>query len=132
MHCLAKLRKARSQTRNRMISEAHCISDSLHKSRLLNVEEKPFKRITKRLLTPSSLLSSPSALFPTPPPDRSSTDEEATAQYEAERQRAVEEWRQFQEDVTLDFAAFESSIARIQFLRASNQKERERYAAEKL
>jgi hypothetical protein len=81
---------------------------------------------------PNSLLSSPSAYFPTPPPDRSSTGEEATAQFEAERQRALEEWRQFQEDVTLDFAAFEGSIARIQFLRASNQKERERYAAEKL
>ena len=33
--------------------------------------------------------------------------------------------------MTLDFAAFESSIARIQFLRTSNEKERERYAAEK-
>lgn len=32
----------------------------------------------------------------------------------------------------LDFAAFESSIARIQFLRTSNEKDRERYAAEKL
>lgn len=31
----------------------------------------------------------------------------------------------------LDFAAFESSITRIQFLLASNEKERERYAAEK-
>jgi hypothetical protein len=34
--------------------------------------------------------------------------------------------------VILDFAAFESSIARIQFLRQSNAKERERYAAEKV
>ena len=32
----------------------------------------------------------------------------------------------------LDFAAFESSIARIQFLLTSNERERERYAAEKL
>lgn len=32
----------------------------------------------------------------------------------------------------MDFAAFESSIARIQFLLTSNEKERERYAAEKL
>jgi hypothetical protein len=31
----------------------------------------------------------------------------------------------------LDFAAFESSIARIQFILSSNEKERERYAAEK-
>ena len=42
------------------------------------------------------------------------------------------ERRQFREDVILDFAAFESSIARIQFLRQSNAKERERYAAEKI
>lgn len=32
----------------------------------------------------------------------------------------------------MDFAAFEGSIARIQFLLASNEKERERYAAERL
>lgn len=32
----------------------------------------------------------------------------------------------------LDFAAFDSSIARFQFLRNSNERERERYAAEKL
>jgi Tho complex subunit 7 len=34
--------------------------------------------------------------------------------------------------VILDFAAFESSVLRIQFLRQSNAKERERYAAEKV
>lgn len=104
--------------------------DALHKSRLLNVEEKPFKRITKRLLTPGSLTSSFTTIPPTPPPD--SADEDTTAALEAERQKKLEEWRQFREDVTLDFAAFESSIARIQFLLTSNVKERERYAAEKL
>ncbi|EFW15663.1 hypothetical protein D8B26_002250 [Coccidioides posadasii str. Silveira] len=106
--------------------------DSLHKSRLLNVEEKPFKRITKRLLTPNNLISSPTAFLPTPPPDSTSPDDDALARYEAERQKLLEDWRQFQEDVTLDFAAFEGSIARIQFLLSSNAKERERYAAEKL
>lgn len=34
--------------------------------------------------------------------------------------------------MTLDFVAFEGSIARIQFLLTSNEKERERYATEKL
>jgi Tho complex subunit 7. len=34
--------------------------------------------------------------------------------------------------VTLDFAAFEGSIARIQFLLTSNEQERQRYATEKL
>lgn len=100
--------------------------DELHKSRLLNVEEKPFKRIAKRLLTPGSLISTPSKL-PTPPP---STAEEESA-IEAERQKQLDERRQFREDVLLDFAAFDSSIARIQFLRNSNERERERYKADK-
>ncbi|KAL3419214.1 THO complex subunit mft1 [Phlyctema vagabunda] len=97
--------------------------DELHKSRLLNVEEKPFKRITKRLLTPGSLVSTPAKL-PTPPPD----GQENTASAEKEHQKSIE---QFREDVLLDFAAFDSSIARIQFLRNSNERERERYKADK-
>ncbi|TVY83639.1 THO complex subunit mft1 [Lachnellula suecica] len=100
--------------------------EELHKSRLLNVEEKPFKRITKRLLTPGSLVSTPTNL-PTPPPD--SADEAAAL--ESSRQKALEERRQFREDVLLDFAAFDSSIARIQFLSNSNAQERERYKADK-
>lgn len=105
--------------------------DTLHKSRLLNVEEKPFKRITKRLLAPNALISAPPTLPPTPPPDTSAADEAAAA-HEAEKQQQLEERRQWREDTLLDFAAFESSIIRIQFLLTSNIKERERYAAEKL
>lgn len=103
--------------------------DELHKSRLLNVEEKPFKRITKRLLAPGSLVSIPSKL-PTPPPD--TMDERAAAQEAGvKRQKQSEDHRQFREDVLLDFAAFDSSIARIQFLYNSNERERERYKADK-
>ncbi|QSZ33976.1 hypothetical protein DSL72_005556 [Monilinia vaccinii-corymbosi] len=98
--------------------------DELHKSRLLNVEEKPFKRITKRLLSPGSLVITPSKL-PTPPLD--ATEESV----EADRQKLLEDRRQLREDVLLDFAAFDSSIARIQFLRNSNERERERYKADK-
>lgn len=97
--------------------------DELHKSRLLNVEEKPFKRITKRLLTPG-FVTTPSKL-PTPPLD---TNEEIG---EADHQRILDERRQLREDVLLDFAAFDSSLARIQFLRNSNERERERYKADK-
>ncbi|PLB47081.1 hypothetical protein P170DRAFT_388258 [Aspergillus steynii IBT 23096] len=104
--------------------------DTLHKSRLLNVEEKPFKRVSKRLLHPESLVVSNATLPPTPPPE--GTEEDASAATEAERQKRLGEWRHFREDVALDFAAFEGSIARIQFLLTSNEKERERYAAEKL
>ena len=100
--------------------------DELHKLRLLNVEEKPFKRITKRLLTPGSLVSTPSKL-PTPPPENAADD----GSLEAEMQKIADERRQFREDVLLDFAAFESSIARIQFLRNANEQERERYRADK-
>ncbi|KAJ5815209.1 hypothetical protein N7474_006986 [Penicillium riverlandense] len=104
--------------------------DALHKSRLLNVEEKPFKRISKRLLNPDALTVSPSSLPITPPPDTSDAD--ALAAAEAEKQKRREEWRHFREDVQLDFAAFEGSIARVQFLLTSNEQERERYATEKL
>ncbi|KAF7901056.1 hypothetical protein EAF00_003277 [Botryotinia globosa] len=97
--------------------------DELHKSRLLNVEEKPFKRITKRLLTPG-FVSTPSKL-PTPPLD---VNEEIG---EADQQKILDERRQLREDVLLDFAAFDSSLARIQFLRNSNERERERYKADK-
>jgi hypothetical protein len=104
-------------------------TDALHRFRLLNVEEKPFKRITKRLLARDSLVLNPLTLPPTPPPEPGA---EGDAAADAERQKKVEEWRQFKDDIVLDFAAFESSIARIQFLLTSNEKERERYAAEKL
>ncbi|OBT66642.1 hypothetical protein VE03_03926 [Pseudogymnoascus sp. 23342-1-I1] len=105
--------------------------DELHKTRILNIEEKPFKRITKRLLAPGALISTPLSLPPTPPPDASSTPE-ALAEQESTHQKLLDERRQFHEDVLLDFAAFDSSIARFQFLRNSNERERERYAAEKL
>lgn len=64
---------------------------------------------------------------PTPPPEDSDLDAG-----ESEKQKRQGEWRNFREDVTLDFAAFEGSIARIQFLLTSNERERERYATEKL
>jgi hypothetical protein len=103
--------------------------DKLHKTRLLAVEEKPFKRITKRLLTSGSLISIPAELPPTPPPD-SGTDD-ASAVQEALQQKQLEDRRQFHDDVLLDFAAFDSSIVRLQFLHNSNEAERERYRAEK-
>jgi hypothetical protein len=103
--------------------------DKLHRSRLLAIEEKPFKRITKRLLTPSSLLSLQAQLPPTPPPD--ANGEEATQEADAAQQKLLEERRQFRDDLLLDFAAFDSSIARLQFLQKSNSLERERYASQK-
>ncbi len=107
------------------------MSDGLHKYRLLNVEEKPFKRITKRLLAPTSLIASTPQLPLTPPPDDPGDDSAAQAAEDA-KQKALESRRQFREDLLLDFAAFESSLVRLQFLLNSNERERERYATEKL
>ncbi|EQL01189.1 hypothetical protein G6O67_001701 [Ophiocordyceps sinensis] len=88
----------------------------LHKTRLLNVEEKPFKRITKRLVSISSTVSKTAASrdaaggLPNPP--------------------RLPNGDSLQVDLTHDFAAFDSSIARFQFLHDANQRERERYAAD--
>ncbi|KEQ58895.1 uncharacterized protein M437DRAFT_14709, partial [Aureobasidium melanogenum CBS 110374] len=98
--------------------------DALHTARLLNVEERPFARVSKRLLGKESLLRLPAQL-PTPPPDESDADQEA------ERQKKEQERRQWREDVMLDFALLESTFIRIQFLKDSNEKERQRYADEK-
>ena len=97
---------------------------------MLTVEEKPFKRLTKRLLASQSPIYSFYSRLPTPPADEGATEDNAASE-DAERKTA-KDLERFREDVILDFAAFESSIARIQFLRASNEKERERYAAEKV
>ncbi|KAK7727466.1 hypothetical protein SLS57_002939 [Botryosphaeria dothidea] len=101
--------------------------DLIHKSRLLRIEERPFQRITKRLLTPDSPIYNPPSNLPTPPPDATSADDEldaARASQAAER----EAWRT---DMLLDFAALADSVVRIQLLRNSNEAERKRYAAEK-
>ncbi|RKF81960.1 putative tho complex subunit 7 [Golovinomyces cichoracearum] len=101
--------------------------EELHKTRLLNVEEKPFKRVSKRLLAPYSFLTTPSKL-PTPPPDSVQRD---SASLESIQQKVNEERFQFKNEILLDFSAFDSSLIRIQFLRNSNEQERERYRADK-
>jgi Tho complex subunit 7 len=112
--------------------------EALHKSRLLNVEEKPFRRLTKRLLTePSALyLLSKTRQLPTPPAEASeedaTSDDQIVVDTRTPDEKASAERLQFREDVILDFAAFEGSILRNQCLRQSNAKERERYAAEKI
>ncbi|KAI2473659.1 Tho complex subunit 7-domain-containing protein [Annulohypoxylon bovei var. microspora] len=95
--------------------------NELHKSRLLNVEEKPFKRLTKRLVAPGAF-TSPGKLL-TPPPDSSSTDLEAAAAVDT---------APLKEDITLDFEAFDAQILRLQFLGTANGSERERYAADRV
>ena len=104
-------------------------TDKLHHDRLLNVEEKPFKRVTKRLLASNSPIQSFYNRLPTPPAEEGPATDEQNDSRKVAFQKDLEKFRA---DVILDFAAFDASIARIQFLRAANEKERERYAAEKL
>ncbi|KAJ9623964.1 hypothetical protein H2203_005411 [Taxawa tesnikishii (nom. ined.)] len=104
--------------------------DTLHFVRLLNVEERPFQKISKRLLAKDSLLRQFPAQLPTPPPDGSAVDEAAAAT-EKERQKQEDQRRQWREEVLVDFQLLEDTLIRIQFLQNSNEKERERYAAQK-
>ncbi|KAM0332573.1 hypothetical protein ACHAQA_002857 [Verticillium albo-atrum] len=102
--------------------------NELHKARLVNIEEKPFKRITKRLATISTIITEKAAQQPTPPPDGSNGAE--TSAPAADPAALRHERALLKEDLALDFAAFDSSIARLQFLLDANERERQRYAAD--
>ncbi|KAL2199210.1 Tho complex subunit 7-domain-containing protein [Corynascus similis CBS 632.67] len=108
--------------------------NELHKSRLLNVEEKPFKRITKRLNTLHSLTGARARQAPTPPPESNGASQQQhhdDTPAPGSSEDASPDLAQLKEDITIDFAAFDSSIARLQFLLTANERERERYAAER-
>ncbi|KAK1975677.1 tho complex subunit 7 [Colletotrichum cereale] len=104
----------------------------LHKTRLVNIEEKPFKRITKRLVSITTIANSQLKQQPTPPPeDANGEGEEASGEGKQEAAtKTLREIDQIKDDLTLDFAAFDSSIARLQFLLDANVRERERYKAD--
>ena len=102
----------------------------LHRIRLLSVEERPFKRITKRLTRVNQIFQDRVQNHVTPPPDVPGTGPRPSAQEKnANHQR---EMAQLKEEINMDFAAFDSSITRIQFLMDANQRERERYAGDKI
>jgi len=103
-----------------------CI-DNLHATRLLQVEERPFSRVTKNLLGPKTLLKVRPKQLPTPPPDG---EEAPTEPAESDEDIAFKR-QKFREDILLDFSSLESSILRIQLLQNSNERERQRYASEK-
>ncbi len=108
-------------------SRAHTNADKLHATRLLGIEERPFRRLTKRLLAPTTPINA----FLSKNDETDDTAEKSEVDTAAQHEQALKDIQRFREDVILDFAAFESSIARIQFLRAANERERERYVAEK-
>lgn len=95
----------------------------LHKRRLLNVEEKPFKRITKRLTQVNAIIKTASQ----PPTPQPAADEDQTPPPATQREAHLRELEQLREDLTLDFAAFDTNIARLQFLSDANKRERAGY-----
>ncbi|KAI1208965.1 Tho complex subunit 7-domain-containing protein [Annulohypoxylon truncatum] len=102
--------------------------NELHKTRLLNVEEKSFKRLIRRLVHPSAF-TSPAKLL-TPPPESTTT---ANNNGEAgEAAPATIDITALKEDIILDFEAFNAQILRLQFLGTANAQERERYAADRV
>ncbi|KAI0539977.1 Tho complex subunit 7-domain-containing protein [Xylaria digitata] len=100
----------------------------LHKTRLLAVEERPFKRLTKRLVAPGTF-TNPSRQIQTPPPDSSRDDPAYSASATSPSNVDI---AALKEDIILDFAAFDSAIARLQYLATANTAEREHYASSRL
>jgi len=105
--------------------------DALHPTRLLGIEERPFQRVTKRLLDRDSLLRSTPKQLPSPPPEGGEGEGEEDTPATEDPAADPNTRQKFREEVLLDFAALESSITRIQLIQSSNARERERYAAEK-
>ncbi|KAI1194193.1 Tho complex subunit 7-domain-containing protein [Nemania serpens] len=100
----------------------------LHKTRLLAVEERPFKRLTKRLVAPGTF-TNPNRKLATPPPESSHADAADSASPSSPSRTDI---TALKEDIVLDFAAFDNSIARLQFLATANAAEREHYTSSRL
>ena len=104
-------------------------SDKLHTGRLLQVEERPFKNLTRRLLGPDT----PYQQFLARPNIADQDDTEfSNGHAKQSEEKFLTDLENFRQSIIFQFTAFESSIARLQFLRAANEKERERYATEKV
>lgn len=106
----------------------------LHKIRLLNVEEKPFKRVTKRLVAPGAFTNPNSTKLATPPPENSGGGAEGQDENNNNNsnQLSADDIASLKEDITLDFAAFDSAIARLQLLASANDAERARYGSDRV
>ncbi|KAI2601925.1 Tho complex subunit 7-domain-containing protein [Hypoxylon sp. NC1633] len=94
----------------------------LHKTRLLNVEERPFKRLSKRLVAPGAFTSQ--SKLPTPPPDSTNEQEAASS--------STLDTSAMKTDTVLDFEAFDAQILRLQLLVTANALERERYGSDRV
>ncbi|KAK5940797.1 hypothetical protein PMZ80_007214 [Knufia obscura] len=114
--------------------------DDLHARRLLNIEEKPFKRIQKRLLAPSNPIHEYLRRIPvdgslntsaTGNGETVSDEETTTTPTQPKPQEEISLYKKqlenFSNQTHHDFSALTTSLARLQFLLTSNEKERSRY-----
>ena len=106
--------------------------DALHYTRLLTVEERPFQRVSKKLVSRDAMINHFPHQLPTPPPDADNDEADGVGGDQADTQDDVDRerlhWRQ---ELLLDFEALESTLNRIQLLKDSNARELARYASEK-
>ncbi|KAK4464884.1 Tho complex subunit 7-domain-containing protein [Cladorrhinum samala] len=114
--------------------------NELHKQRLLNVEEKPYKRVTKRLRTLYSEITAQHWITHRAEQAQTAsaesngaiqTDQPNDALSPAPGEGLIESVNlgQLREDITLDFAALDNSISRLQFTLNAQARERERFAS---
>lgn len=94
--------------------------EELAKTRLLNVEEKPFKRIMKRMVALHSLGSSTS---------HDEGDAAATENGASDIAHSHEATLLL-EEANLDFAAFDAQIVRLQFQKKANKRQWEQYESD--
>ncbi|KAH8841900.1 hypothetical protein MCOR27_001611 [Pyricularia oryzae] len=116
--------------------------EELHKSRLLNIEEKPFKRITKRMQTLHAAARwgkqpTPANATTIASPTAADTNQNGTTTSSRPPTSggapppASDELQMLRQELTLDFAAFDSTVARLQFLMRANEEERRRYGEDR-
>lgn len=108
--------------------------DELHAKRLLNIEEKTFKRIQKRLLATTNPFSEYLRRAPvdsTAGNGEIQSDEEAVikgVESSQDTDAYLKTLQQFHHSTLHDFNALRMNLARLQFMLAANEKERQRYA----
>lgn len=99
--------------------------DALHATRLLMIEERPFKRVKDRLTDGASILRDRPSGLASPPPEDHTGDDTSTAPQDEQK------YQHFREDFLLDAAAYENSLIRMQLVQSREQRERDHYATEK-
>lgn len=113
--------------------------EELHRTRLLNIEEKPFKRITKRMQTlhaaakwgKQAPAAAAAAIATTDLIQNGATTTTSRPPSADGASPVSDELQILRQELTLDFAAFDSTVARLQFLMRANEEERRRYGQDR-